>query len=326
MLLKTTIKLLLVSIWISIFNLLTFLSLEFFQNENFLSLGETAKSLTKFLFANYYNQFDISIIISILAFIFFIVIDYFYEKSSDNKNLSLTKFIITYSEVVFGNIFGFSLLIYLSFFGYIVIPCFFWKLLIEVPYFIGWRFLLNPDYSHYLPYLYYSGGNEFLFRIVLTITFFIILSLCFDNSLTKGNLTEVDEEVSDYGSLTNNSDLPLINKLLLFVLNSPKKIRKYVKNQIKSNKISIRFLFVVYLLYLSPSIFVWLYPVLCNWFGNFNYPTRFLQIVNSYIFLAGLLVVIIQLFINNKKVKRELLKEEIKKEVMEEINLRKEEK
>jgi hypothetical protein len=294
MLLKTIKKLIYFAICTAIFNLLTFWSLKQFEN-SFL-VGELAKYLIDFLFTNYYNQFDISIILTILVFIFFIVIDYSYEKSDDNS----------YTAFVYGNFFGILLMMYLIF-GSCLVLWALWYFFIKIPFLRGWWFLLNPDYSYYLSSLDISDLYEFYLGLFLSILYFVVLGLCFVR-FPKGKIFEFDEiDIED--------DYPIILKFFSFVLNYPKRIQTYLNNKMNLNKISIRIFLLIYLLYLSPSIYVWIYPVLCNWFGTYNYPTKTTHIANTYIFIAGLLIVIVQLIKIYKKEKRELLKEEIKKEI-----------
>ncbi len=74
-------------------------------------------------------------------------------------------------------------------------------------------------------------------------------------------------------------------------------------------------LYLIYLIYLIPSIFVWLYPVFrMNRLGrddnSFNYLALF--------FILGLVITIILIFRNNIKTMRINLKEELKEELMNE--------
>ena len=75
-----------------------------------------------------------------------------------------------------------------------------------------------------------------------------------------------------------------------------------------------------YLFYLTPSIIVLILPVLLSWFGLTQEKSPISLNILSSIFLLGLLLVIFKINKNNRKIKRELLKEEIKKEVLDEMN------
>jgi RsiW-degrading membrane proteinase PrsW (M82 family) len=76
----------------------------------------------------------------------------------------------------------------------------------------------------------------------------------------------------------------------------------------------------LYLFYLTPSIIVWLYPTLLSWFGLTQEKSPISLNILSSIFLLGLLLVIFKINKNNRKIKRELLKEEIKRELMQEFD------
>lgn len=319
MLLKTTIKLLYIIIWITFFNYLSFGILENIQNVNFFYFGEVAKSLINFLFTNFY-QFQISILVSILSFIFFIVLDYYYEKINLDRKLPINKFITTYTSNLFLNLFVISFITYLFFCVYILgIPIICYFIFFKIPYLRGWEFLFTPHDSYYIAYSNVPGEFEFIYGFSLSLVFLFVLRLCF---LTSSELSIEDIENEKHEELKYHEsykDFPILVKLFSFVSYFPKKIKSSLKFVLKANNISIRFLIILYLFYLIPSIYVYFTPVWFNWIGNFNYPIRYSQQVNAYIFIVGLVLVILNIIRHNRKIKRELLKEEIKKEVMDEI-------
>jgi hypothetical protein len=85
----------------------------------------------------------------------------------------------------------------------------------------------------------------------------------------------------------------------------------------------------LYLLYLTPSIFIWLYPNVLMWltfFDNFSidsydfgsiWPSHYLL---SVLFVLGFLSVVKYIIQHNKFARREEFKEEIKNEIIKEIN------
>jgi hypothetical protein len=319
MLLKTIIKLLLASIWIAIFNLFTLHSLEFLQNENFFHLGEVAKSLINFLFTNFY-QFQISILVSILSIIFFIVLDYYYEKINLDRKLPINKFITTYTSNLFLNLFTISFITFLFFGVHILgIPIICYFIFFKIPYIRGWEFLLTPHDSYYITYSNFPGEFEFIYGFSLSLVFLFVLRLCFVSSSEISIEKFEDEKYEELKYHESYKDFPILRKLTSFVTNFPRKIKSSLKFVLIVNNISIRFLIILYLFYLIPSIYAYFTPVWFNWIGNFNFPIRFSQQVNAYIFIVGLFLVILNIIRHNKKIKRELLKEEIKKEVMDEI-------
>ena len=98
-----------------------------------------------------------------------------------------------------------------------------------------------------------------------------------------------------------NDGLPVVKKFFIIIIKT---------------KVFLR----LYLFYLSSSVIVWLYPTLLSCFGLTQEKSPISLNILSTIFLFGLLLVIFILNRRNKKVNREILIEEIKKEVMDEFN------
>jgi hypothetical protein len=296
MLLKTIIKLLLASVGIVLLNgiiyFIFFIRIELSQNWDILLWGDSLVHFLKnLLFSNYFNGIPFSIVISIIGFISYVVYDYYKYKEEEK---SLKEIIISdLSSILIGIIIVFFVLaiLWLVLF-FLQFLCFFF---IITQYYRGWNiFLLYfKEYSSLMSYARFS------FAIFSDFTFFEIFNaLLFLIFLYFSFLKFKD---GDKPSNITYDELPIVQKFFISILKS-KVFQK------------------LYLFYITPTVLVWLCSTLLSWFGLTQEKSPISLNILSTLFLFGLLLVIFKINRNNKKVKRELLKEEIKKEVMDEIN------
>jgi hypothetical protein len=165
--------------------------------------------------------------------------------------------------------------------------------LVIFPYKLGWDILLE-DYYLTSPYSYFKyykikGGGDFLKWIVVAVIFNLLLFISF---IRRSNSSQLGADFD--------------------------KPQKYLF--INHNK--IRPLYFLYLIYLSPTIFVWFYPFLLKWFEKqseqsiYQTDIPFLFKVLGYLFLFGLLFTLYRIIKVNRSSKLFELKEEIKKELL----------
>jgi hypothetical protein len=182
-------------------------------------------------------------------------------------------------------------------------------LLIKSPYDRGWNVLLYSEQGDYIffnnPILYFlvfkDGGfiGELIIGAITSLIFYFVLFASF----CKRPRFEEDKFQSKF-------------------------LNWFIKSDINLHK-KFRFIYYLYLLYITPSIFVWLYPnvlMWLSWFDNFSvdsydfesiWPSHFLL---SVLFVLGFLSAVKYIIQHNKFARREELKEEIKNEIIKEIN------
>jgi hypothetical protein len=296
MLLKSIIKLLLASVGIVLLNgiiyLIFFTRIELSQNWDILLWGDSLVHFLKnLLFSNYFNGIPFSIVISIIGFISYVVYDYYKYKEEEK---SLKEIIISdLLSILIGIIIVFFVLAILWLvLMFLQLLCLFFFI---PQYYNGWNIFLiyYKKFSSLMSYARFSFAifSDFkFFDIFNALLFLIVLFLSF--------LKFKDEDkLSNY----TYDKLPIIQDFFINILKT---------------KVFQR----LYLFYITPSILVWLCPTFLSWFGLTQEKSPMSLNILSTLFLFGLLLVIFKINRNNKKVKRELLKEEIKKEVMDEIN------
>jgi hypothetical protein len=181
--------------------------------------------------------------------------------------------------------------------------------LTKVPYDRGWDVLLYSEQGNYIffnnPILYFlmfkDGGfiGELIIGVIQSLIFCFVLCATF----CKRPRFEEDTSQSKFLNWFIKSDFNLHKKF--------------------------RFIYFLYLLYITPSIFIWLYPNVLMWltfFDNFSidaydfgsiWPSHYLL---SVLFVLGFLSVVKFIIQYNKFARREELKEEIKNEIIKEIN------
>lgn len=289
MLLKTILKLLLAFIWIVLLNCIIYLILNNTSSSTseLIFWGLDLLFIKNLLFSNYFNGIPFSIILSIIGFIIYVVYDYF----KDNEGKSLKETIISdLGDILLGLValwLGGSILCIISMVLHIFILLFF------IPqYNRGWDIFIN-FYNTFYEFPEISFIIFYDFQIIDILNSLLFLIVLFHSFLLFKNKNELSE--------STNVELPIVQKFFLSIL----------KN---------KFFQILYLFYLSPSVLVWFYPTLLSWFGLTKYKSPIQLNILTSLFLFGLLFVIFKINKKNKKVKRELLKEEIKKEVMDEIN------
>lgn len=181
-------------------------------------------------------------------------------------------------------------------------------ILIKVPYDRGWDVLLYSEQGNYIffnnPILYFlifeDGGffGELFIGVIQSSIFYFVLMASF----CKRRRFEEDNSQSKFLNWFIKSDFNLHKKF--------------------------RFIYFLYLLYITPSILVWLYPnvlMWLSWFDNFSvdsydfksiWPSHFFL---SFLFVLGFFSVVKYIIQHNKSARREELKDEIKNEIIKEI-------
>ena len=300
MLYKVIIRLFICSIGVVLINLITYaiLSLNYEANIGFWPniISEFFRDL---LFKNTFHFFHYSIILSILGFISFLRYEYFFDRIRLNEEATLTMSIkndiinIVHLNFIWGLILfliGSALWI-----GDIV-----FLLILKIPYYIGWKVLfLGSFFEHPTLYSKIDAKHAMwgIFIVSLTYPVFFLLTL-----------------FASFAKISRISETVLSSFWSGFLPSET--IYKY------HNK--IRLVYFLYLIYLAPTIYVWLYPILHNWLDILPSDSlglarvRFFYKVFSYLFVSGFLFTIYIIFRNNRRVMLTDMKEEIKIEIMKE--------
>ena len=278
---------------------------------------------------------------SILGFISYAVYDFINEKEKKEKSLD---------EIVFSNVkdIGLALLNFgvltFSIGSALMILEFLFFFLIKLPYSFGWKIVLDPDYFKFPSIIISNSTSIEFFICFISVLFYWILVLFSFIKLKDENYKSEEPTLKKINNFPKNT--PFISKLFMLLVSFPSIIFEFFLY----SKIPIKYYFRVYLIFITPTVFFWLYPVILNWCGalpvspklsdflknekldfieGFNFIDQKFEgfnfidqkfVILSYVFLAGLFLLIIKIIKHNNKVNRELLKEEIKKEVMDEFN------
>jgi hypothetical protein len=286
MLLKTIIKLLLAAIWVCLFNCIPLVITSNFKSK---TNKNDFQYLLNFLYDDSSKEFPISILLLVIGLILFLIADYFYEKY--NPDESINGIVKTYLSTSLAATLLLGFLVHLII-GFTYIPKIIWLFFVKIPFERGWDILFNYKISFFqnptiMFELYNNYSGEYEFWILLILSFFYLTSLVLVFSKSSNNLSWAYKGWEE-------------KKLTI-----------------------ITYVFKLYFIYVTPAIFVWIYPIILNWFNllpDDSYPISTTYIIGACVFLLVLLLLVFNIFRDNKKVKRELLKEEIKKEVMDEIN------
>ena len=255
-------------------------------------------------FKNNFYLFHYSIILSILSFISFLIYEYFIDQKRLDKEEILTNSIkFDLIAIGAGNLIWGIVLILIGMGLWIANIVFLIVLLIgqiiifflKVPYTIGWEVLFKEEFFEYpSTYIFVHENYDSIGRFIIILIFSIIY--------------------------------------LLFLFASFSKRSRFVKTNLNSNNWeedatykfhnSMRLIYFLYLIYLTPTIFVWLYPIILNWldkqpsdslaFAQIRFPYKVL----SYLFVSGLLFTIYKIIKNNRRVMMIDMREEIKIEIM----------
>jgi hypothetical protein len=162
-----------------------------------------------------------------------------------------------------------------------------------LPYIMGWDILLNNNYfespdSFILEIQNFKGWNGVGFWIGICGYFNLILFISFVRR----------SKFSQYGA---DFDKPL--------------------NYLFINHNKIRPLYLLYLIYITPTIFINLYPVILNFFEEKTGKTLYIPFIFnilSCIFFISFIFTVYKIIKNNRSVKLLDLKEEIKMEILSE--------
>ena len=292
---KFIVKFIFCSVGVALLNIITYGVLTIYYTDNDLPWVHLVSVFFRdFLFRNDFYIFHYSIILSILGFVSYFVYEY----------LNSSIFILWKEELIslsiaigVGNfIWG----IVLMFIGLgLMISDLLFSLFIYLPYVRGWSILFLEDYFNYPTVYFYifgahDGMNEFIFGLIYSTIFLLFLFVSFAKN-----------------SRFNNNELKTESWAL-------DKIYKY------NNR--IRFIYFLYLTYLTPTIFVWLYPIILNWLDRIPRESLVLSRIRlsykvlSYLFVSGFILTIYKIIKNNRVVMIGDMKTEIKNEILNEKN------
>jgi len=298
MIYKFILKLIICLIGVSLFNLTTYFFLSISYADD---VGSWPNIVSVFfrdlLFRNEFYQFYYSISLSILVFVCYFLYEYLIDqKKIHEKKLKES---IENDLIVFGaGIFIWSVVLMLIGFGLIVSNVLF-LFFLGIPYFRGWKVLFNEVYFKYPTVYFYifsehDGISEFISGLITCAIFLLLLFISFarESRVTKIKL---------------KADSPAANTAYKYPFR-------------------IRIIYFLYLIYMAPTIFVWLYPIVLSWLNKLSFDSlaiariRFSYKVLSYLFASGFILTIYKIIKHNRKVMIADMKEEIKNEIMNEKN------
>jgi hypothetical protein len=297
MIYKFILKLFFCSIGVALLNLITYgiLSINYADN-----VGSWPNIVSGFfrdlLFRNNFYLFHYSIILSILGFVSYLLYEYFIDQKSLHEKELITLSIKNDLYAIGGGNFIWGVV--LMFIGLALwISNVLFGLFLHIPYVRGWHVLFLEDYFNYpTMYFYIFGGHdgmsEFIFGLIDSVIFLLFL---FASFAKRSRFTKNELETDSWAVNT---------------------AYKY------HNK--IRLIYLLYLIYLTPTIFVWLYPIILNWLDKLPSDPfsriRFSYKVLSYLFVSGFILTIYKIIKNNRRVMMANMKAEIKNEILNEKN------
>ena len=299
MIYKLILKLIFCSIGVALMNLITYgiLSINYVDN-----VGSWPNIVSIFfrdlLFRNDFYLFHYSIILSILGFVSYLLYEYFIDQKSLHEKEFITLSIKNDLYAIGGGNFIWGVVLMFIGLG-LWISMLLFLFFLKIPYSRGWNVLFLEDYFNYpTVYFYIFGGldgmTEFIFGLISSAIFLLFL---FASFAKRSRFTKNELETDSWA----------FNSLY-----------KY------HNK--IRIIYFLYLIYLTPTIFVWLYPVILNWLDKLPsdslafYRIRFSYKVLSYLFIPGFILTIYKIIKKNRRVMMADMKEEIKNEILNEKN------
>lgn len=299
MIYKFILKLIFCSIGVALLNLITYgiLSINYADN-----VGSWPNIVSVFfrdlLFRNDFYLFKYSIILSILGFIFYLLYEYLIDQKRLNEQELIT---ISIKNDLFaiggGNLIWGVVLMFIGFGLWICNILF--QIFLHIPYGRGWKVLFVDGYFNSPTVYFYifgehDGMSEFIFGLISSAIFLLFLFASFAkrSRFTKNEL-ETDSWVANTAYKYHNK---------------------------------IRLIYFLYLIYLTPTIFVWLYPIILNWLDKLPSDSltvsriRFSYKVLSYLFVSGFILTIYKIIKNNRRVMMADIKAEIKNEILNEKN------
>lgn len=299
MIYKFILKLIFCSIGVALLNLITYgvLSINYAHN-----VGSWPNIVSVFfrdlLFRNDFYLFKYSIILSILGFIFYLLYEYLIDQKRLHEQELIT---ISIKNDLFaiggGNLIWGVVLMFIGFGLWICNILF--QIFLHIPYVRGWKVLFVDGYFNFPTVYFYifgehDGMSEFIFGLISSAIFLLFLFASFAkrSRFTKNEL-ETDSWVANTAYKYHNK---------------------------------IRFIYFLYLIYLTPTIFVWLYPIILNWLDKLPSDSltvsriRFSYKVLSYLFVSGFILTIYKIIKNNRRVMMADMKAEIKNEILNEKN------
>jgi len=299
MIYKFILKLIVCSIGVALLNLITYGILSINYADNFGSWPNIVSVFfMDLLFRNDFYLFHYSIILSILAFVSYLLYEFFIDqKRLDEKEIISLSIKNDFYAISAGNLIWGVVLMLIGLGLWISYTLFLFFL--KIPYFRGWDVLFLEDYFNYPTVYFYifsghDGMSEFIFGLITSTIFLLFFLASFSK---KSRFTKNDLKTHSWAADT---------------------AYKY------HNK--LRIIYFLYLIYLTPTIFVWLYPIILNWLDKLPsdslaiYRIRFSYKVLSYLFVSGFILTIYKIIKNNRRVMMADMKAEIKNEIVNEKN------
>lgn len=296
MIYKFILKLITCSIGVVLLNLITYfiLSINYVDNER-LWIDIVSVFFRDLLFRNDFYLFHYSIILSILGFVTYLLYEYNRKSLHEREiTLSIKNDLVAIAS---GNFYWGLVLIII---GFLLMICnIIFLLFLGIPYFRGWQVLFLEGYFS-LPTVYFyifseqDGIAEFIFGLISSSIFLLFL---FASFAKRSRFTKNEYKTDDW-----------------------------VVNLAYNYHNKLRLIYFLYLIYLTPTIFVWLYPIILNWLDKLPndsltfYRIRFSYKVLSYLVVSGFILTIYKIIKNNRRVMIADMKEEIKNEILNEKN------
>jgi hypothetical protein len=299
MIYKFILKLIVCSIGVALLNLITYgiLSINYADN-----VGSWTYIVSVFfrdlLFRNDFYLFNYSIILSILGFASYLVYEYFIDQKSLHEKELITLSIKNDLYAIVGGNFIWGVVLMFIGLGLGISNVLF-LFFLKIPCSRGWNVLFLEDYFNYpTVYFYIFGGHDGMTEFILGLIYSAIFLLFLIASFAKRSRFTKNELETD--SWAANTAYKYHNK--------------------------IRIIYFLYLIYLTPTIFVWLYPIILNWLDKLPSDSltvsriQFSYKVLSYLFVPGFILTIYNIIKKNRRVMMADMKAEIKNEILKEKN------
>jgi hypothetical protein len=292
MLLRYILSLLMCGLGVILLNLFTHGLLDSFMEPiPLLDWNEVVfKFLSSLLFKDNISGLPFSIALSLLSVIAFII----YEYNFTFKNID-TYEIITYFKLSASYLIA-SIVIFQILLGYIYFILFLSELgylfLFNIPYERGWLYVTDYRYFNN-PNIYFENIRNdspikgFILGIIYSVIYLFTIVLIFYRT-------------SKFSSIyhTNQRKLFFAHRILKLLSN-------------------------VYIVYVSPVVFAWMYPILLYWFGRITKPSDlyntnwFVHNILTILIMLSIVGVIYKLITYNRSIFFADFKEEIKRELRE---------
>lgn len=276
--------------------------------------GMISVYFSEHLFIKINDFFPFSWMISLIGFLLFVFYDYFRYKQDGYEQNIIKDFLIDIKSVGVGLIIvvivSFPLMIFLYavqlFYDiFLIIPL----LSIEEIYSNYTKYGYSmPDWAYHFNISHIASINplaSFIIRVIVIMpsSYLILYYVINYKAPIVVNWKDYDKKINKYGETW-------FSQLLVYLTDR--------------FNVLFKFTLLLYLVYLIPTTFQWAYPIVLIWLGlipipDFAFPFYVYSIL--LLFLLFLIILLFSVSIESKrKRKRALLREEIKNEILNEIN------